>query len=644
MTGQSTHQNLHDGRNVISAGTTPNIKEEPASKPASKASPSPNTQSSNYSNGAPSNHGTQSKESFSQRKCYYCGKYGHLARDCNRRKHVNVANVPTLAEIPDEALTVSGSIDKVPVPYMLCDSGATISVIADALIPKHVPLQEEVLVITATGLATPYPTALVPATVNGREMELFAAVVPAEKMTYPVILGRFIPNMEVKWTMEVGNDEGTLLKLQQTTEAQELPSVLQKVTKTSRRKHKFKTMSLSEKVQTIEMEVANDEALVKLQPMEEAQELLPVLQKTQSATKTSRRKTKFKPMVEKKEMIEQRVQFKNDTDARSGVVAGEPTSQEVEERADTIPLSNSGKQVCPGESKPNQHKSGLTTVEIHPSTNLETFTTMAVQTRAQSKKQSEHEEADEAATTASGVILTPIQREDDVPDVTASDCDDAVATTLAQPTGCEEAQSNDDTTGVTRTQLIEMQLNDPALRPMFLEADGEDSLFHVKNGLLYRKRYLEAEEDDYQIVVPTTLRCKIMQAGHDQSGHFEINKTKVLIQKHFYWPRMGQEINQYCKTCPSCLKFNYKKRSKEPLHPLPVISTPWRRIAIDIVGKMPRTQRGNSYILTIMDFATRYMEAIPLKRVDAHTTCSALMEVFARWKYCQIMAATSLLL
>ena len=91
--------------------------------------------------------------------------------------------------------------------------------------------------ITTTGVATSYPTALVTAIVNGREIELFAAVVPAEKRSYPVILGRFIPNMEVKWTMEVGNDEGTLLKLQQ-TEAQELPPVLKKTqsaTKTSRR-------------------------------------------------------------------------------------------------------------------------------------------------------------------------------------------------------------------------------------------------------------------------------------------------------------------------------------------------------------------------------------------------------------------------
>ena len=29
-----------------------------------------------------------------------------------------------------------------------------------------------------------------------------------------------------------------------------------------------------------------------------------------------------------------------------------------------------------------------------------------------------------------------------------------------------------------------------------------------------------------------------------------------------------------------------------------------------------------------MDFATRYMEAVPLQKVDAQTTCNALMEVF----------------
>ena len=94
---------------------------------------------------------------------------------------------------------------------------------------------------------------------------------------------------------------------------------------------------------------------------------------------------------------------------------------------------------------------------------------------------------------------------------------------------------------------------------------------------------------------------------------------------------MGQDVSKYCKSCHICLKHNYKKNKREPLHPLPVIGTPWERIAIDIVGKMPRTSRGHAYILTVMDFATRYMEAVPLRRVDARTTCQALLEIFARY-------------
>ena len=133
------------------------------------------------------------------------------------------------------------------------------------------------------------------------------------------------------------------------------------------------------------------------------------------------------------------------------------------------------------------------------------------------------------------------------------------------------------------------------------------------------------------IVVPEKLRKKVIETGHDQAGHMGTKKTRRMIGDHFYWPGMASQIAQYCKACPVCLKFNFKKTRKEPLHPLPVISQPWDRIAIDIVGKLPRTRRGNSYVLTIMDFATRYMEAVPLRKVDAQTTCNALMEVFARF-------------
>ena len=63
--------------------------------------------------------------------------------------------------------------------------------------------------------------------------------------------------------------------------------------------------------------------------------------------------------------------------------------------------------------------------------------------------------------------------------------------------------------------------------------------------------------------------------------------------------------------------------------PLPVVSTIWMKVAINVVGALPRTKDGYRYLLTIIDFGTRFVEAVPLKKVDAESTCQALMGVFA---------------
>ena len=46
---------------------------------------------------------------------------------------------------------------------------------------------------------------------------------------------------------------------------------------------------------------------------------------------------------------------------------------------------------------------------------------------------------------------------------------------------------------------------------------------------------------------------------------------------------------------------------------LPVILTPFERNR-DVVGPLPMTPRKNRYVLTIMDFSSRYPEAGPLSR------------------------------
>lgn len=53
--------------------------------------------------------------------------------------------------------------------------------------------------------------------------------------------------------------------------------------------------------------------------------------------------------------------------------------------------------------------------------------------------------------------------------------------------------------------------------------------------------------------------------------------------------------------------------------------------AVDILGPLPRTRGGYKYLLTVMDFASRYPEAIPLRRVDAETVVEALLQTFSRY-------------
>ena len=64
--------------------------------------------------------------------------------------------------------------------------------------------------------------------------------------------------------------------------------------------------------------------------------------------------------------------------------------------------------------------------------------------------------------------------------------------------------------------------------------------------------------------------------------------------------------------------------------PLPIIGEPFSRIAMDMVGPLPRSRSGNKYVLVLCDYATRYPEAIPLKNTDAETVAEELLALFSR--------------
>lgn len=115
------------------------------------------------------------------------------------------------------------------------------------------------------------------------------------------------------------------------------------------------------------------------------------------------------------------------------------------------------------------------------------------------------------------------------------------------------------------------------------------------------------------------------------AGHLGRNKTFLRMSSWFYWPSMYAGVHNYCKTCPICQKTSYVRHSDRAyLQPMPVISTPFRRIPMDVVGPLVKSSRGHQYILVVSDYATRFPKAFPLHTVTAPAVLRCLVQLFSR--------------
>ena len=107
-------------------------------------------------------------------------------------------------------------------------------------------------------------------------------------------------------------------------------------------------------------------------------------------------------------------------------------------------------------------------------------------------------------------------------------------------------------------------------------------------------------------------------------------KTTVHVMRRFYWPTLHRDVADFCRSCEQCQKSSHQKVPRAPMVPLPIIGEPFERIAMDVVGPLPRSRGGHRYVLVICDYATRYPEAIAMKTVDAEAVAEELLKLFSR--------------
>ncbi|XP_071101021.1 uncharacterized protein [Haliotis cracherodii] len=169
------------------------------------------------------------------------------------------------------------------------------------------------------------------------------------------------------------------------------------------------------------------------------------------------------------------------------------------------------------------------------------------------------------------------------------------------------------------------------------ETRHSTSSYYIENDMLYRKHTFTKFDKGKQVVqavVPVGLRTQVMKVSHEalMGGHLGIKKTLDRVMSQFYWPGIMGDVRRHVLSCDICQRTTPKGKVRRiPLGQMPLIEVPFERIAVDLIGPLyPVTDKGNRYLLTVVDYATRYPEAVPLPRIETEYVAEALFEIFSR--------------
>ena len=196
---------------------------------------------------------------------------------------------------------------------------------------------------------------------------------------------------------------------------------------------------------------------------------------------------------------------------------------------------------------------------------------------------------------------------------------------------------------VTRKEMIELQRADVTLAKYFKELPGpitkgrDEISFKFKEDVLYRvfqNTFVNNGNPVVQLVVPKTLRNEVLKLAHESvlGGHMAVQKTTDKVLMCFYWPGYSTDIVNFVRSCDVCQRTIPKSKvPKVDMQRMPIIDTPFKRVAVDLVGPLyPSSDNGYKYILTLVDYATRYPEAVPLKFITAQAVAEALVDIYSR--------------
>ena len=156
----------------------------------------------------------------------------------------------------------------------------------------------------------------------------------------------------------------------------------------------------------------------------------------------------------------------------------------------------------------------------------------------------------------------------------------------------------------------------------------------IKNGLLYRKTQQGlADEIVFQFIIPQKHRSATLDGCHREAAHQGQRHSTTLMQEHFWWPGMTQDLRNHIKKCGRCRKYE----AAPPIAPMKPLtcSGPGELLHVDFTSieeTVPLKEEPVIWnVLVLQDHFSKYVVAYVVKDQTARTAAETLRNGYFRF-------------
>ena len=192
--------------------------------------------------------------------------------------------------------------------------------------------------------------------------------------------------------------------------------------------------------------------------------------------------------------------------------------------------------------------------------------------------------------------------------------------------------------------IAKRQKEDPKLNRILIQVESgahaermamkgaPDDLKIEENGALLKRIWIRTSKltppkEYWPVLAPKSLINAILQMFHGNDsllGHSGRHKTYSTLRERFTWRGMSFALAKWIRSCHHCLGRKGVPPQHRRYNLYEETQAPMNRIAVDIVGPLTTSKRGNQYIMTMFCPFSHWPEAFPLARTTAEEVITCL--------------------